>query len=210
MALTPEQETALRRPFQPYEHGFVNNRPYIRKDAIRRRLSTVDSGWSISPPQVVAQVNDVVVLTAALTVGDVPRFDVGTGIIQTTGRDNKSELPPYEIARNTVRAFKTAASDLLPRCAIQFGVGEYLKDVPKKVVDERTLADWLAVIDPKHWALNGGGQRFNARMKELDVDWPTVAGNLEPGRAIHKLSDTTLSFDDAVARLETIAAQLRS
>lgn len=121
--LTPEQDALLRRPFQPREHGFVNGRPYIRKEAIRPRLSQFDRAWSISPATVVAQVDDVIVLSGALRIAGVDRYDLGTGIVQRTGRDNQA-LPPYEISRNTVRAFKTAASDLLPRCAIQFGVGE--------------------------------------------------------------------------------------
>ena len=145
--LTPEQEVLLRRPFAPGEHGFVNGRPYLRKDAIRRRLSQVDPGWQTGAPAVVSLADDVIVLAGALVVCGITRWDIGAGIVIRHSRDNKTgelhELPPYEVARNSVRAFKTAASDLLPRCAIQFGVGEYLKNVPRSVVDERSLADWL-------------------------------------------------------------------
>ena len=150
--LNPEQEAILRRPFSAHEHGFVNGRPYIRKDAIRRRLSFVDPGWQTLPPSVLSMADDTVVLTGALVVSGVVRYDIGTGIIIRHGRDNRAELPPYEISRNVVRAYKTAASDLIPRCAVQFGVGEYLKNVPRNVVDERSLAEWLR-------SLNGQAQQ---------------------------------------------------
>jgi hypothetical protein len=154
--LTPEQEALLRRPFSAHEHGFVNGRPYIRKDAIRRRLSFVDPAWQTLAPTVLSMADDTVVLTGALIVCGVVRYDIGTGIIMRYGRDGKSELPAYEIARNNVRAFKTAASDLIPRCAVQFGVGEYLKNVPRNVADERSLAEWLRSI-------NAQGQQTQAQ-----------------------------------------------
>jgi hypothetical protein len=154
--LTPEQEAQLRRPFSAHEHGFVNGRPYIRKDAIRRRLSQVDPAWQTLAPTVLSMADDTVVLTGALIVCGVVRYDIGTGIIMRYGRDGKSELPSYEISRNNVRAFKTAASDLIPRCAVQFGVGEYLKNVPRNVSDERSLADWLRSI-------NAQGQQMQAQ-----------------------------------------------
>lgn len=144
--LTPEQEALLRRPFAAHEHGFVNGRPYLRKDAIRRRLSQVDPSWQTLAPTLLSQVDDTIVLTGALVVGGALRYDIGTGIVIRHG-SNKAELPPYEIARNTARAFKTAASDLIPRCAVQFGVGEYLKNVPRNVVDERSLAEWLRSLN---------------------------------------------------------------
>ncbi len=164
--LTPEQETLLRRPFSAHEHGFVNGRPYIRKDAIRRRLSQVDPGWQTLAPTVLSTADDTVVLTGALVVCGVVRYDIGTGIIMRFGRDNKSELPPYEISRNNVRAFKTAASDLIPRCAVQFGVGEYLKNVPRNVGDERSLADWLR-------SLNAPAQQTQARPQQTQPQMPT-------------------------------------
>lgn len=140
--LTLQQDALLRRPFQPAEHGFVNGRPYLLKDAIRRRLSQVDPAWSISPPQLVALTDDAVILTAGLVIAGVARYDVGTGLVQRFKPDGR-ELPPYELARSTARAFKTAASDLLPRCAVQFGLGDYLKAVPRSVADPRSLRDWL-------------------------------------------------------------------
>ncbi len=171
--LTPEQEALLRRPFSAHEHGFVNGRPYIRKDAIRRRLSYVDPGWQTLAPTVLSMADDTVVLTGALIVCGVVRYDIGTGIIIRYGRDNKAELPPYEIARNGVRAFKTAASDLIPRCAVQFGVGEYLKNVPRNVVDERTLAEWLR-------SLNGPAQGAQARPQPQPQQQPAEPPTREP------------------------------
>ncbi len=147
MSLTPEQETALRKPFQVAEHGFVNGKPYLKKDAIKRRLSQVDPGWQMGAPSVVAVDEDLVTLTAALIVADVARHALGAGVIQRVDRDGK-DVGIYELGRNKLRAYKTADSDLIARCAMQFGVGEYLKAVPKTVKDERTLHDWLLSLLP--------------------------------------------------------------
>lgn len=142
----PDIRRRLRRPFLPREHGFVNGRPYILKAAIRERLNEVDAHWEISSPLTV-NVGETVILTAALTVLGVTRYDLGAAIFTRTGRPDKDgvlpALPPYELARNEIRAFKGAMADVLPRTALNFGVGEYLKQCPRNVTDEASLTRWL-------------------------------------------------------------------
>jgi hypothetical protein len=149
--LSAQQIALLEAPFALDEHAFVSNNPYIKKSAIRNRLNVVDSGWRSSPPQLVAVSGDVVVMSGSLTLCGVTRCAVGTGIIQRTKKDDNDKVIPlsdYEIARNTAKAFKTAESDLLPRCALQFGIGTYLKDMPPRTVrDTGTLKALLAKLN---------------------------------------------------------------
>jgi hypothetical protein len=74
-----------------------------------------------------------------------------------------------------------------------------------------TLRAWLEDGAPLHWSKNGGGQRFNARMKDLRNAGHT---HLTPDYVLQflddapldKLSDTTLTEAEALARLEALAA----
>lgn len=67
-----------------------------------------------------------------------------------------------------------------------------------------TLKAWAIDGAPLHWAKNGGGLRFNARMKALNLTPDYVLGLLELGRTLEKLSDTTLDETAALARLEKL------
>lgn len=136
-------------PFQPREHGFVEGRPYILKNALRKRFSRIDRYWTISEPVRLPSEHDTIVLTAFLKMLGMERPAVGTGVIVCTDRDGKNLLP-QAISRNEVRAYKTAHSDLIPRLALEFGIGAYLKQIPKNVVDERSLTEWLkSTFQPK-------------------------------------------------------------
>ncbi len=73
-----------------------------------------------------------------------------------------------------------------------------------------TLKAWLADGTPLHWAKDGGGQRFNARMKAFNLTPDFVLAFLEPNRPLEKLSDTVLSEAEAFARLEELAAARQS
>lgn|GEM_PF-6755579 len=74
-----------------------------------------------------------------------------------------------------------------------------------------TLKAWLTDGAPLHWAKNGGGQRFNARMKTLRDAGAThltpeyILTFLEEDRPLEKLSDTSLSEPEALARLDFLA-----
>lgn len=145
----PVQQALLEKPFRVEEHGFKNGQPYILKSAIRRRLNQVDPGWRLSGVHHVATINDVVLMAGALSVCGASREDVGSGIVQSQKKSGAKTLDVtgYELARETSKAFKTAVSDLLPRCALQFGVGWYMKALPKHVRDEASLAQYLAALD---------------------------------------------------------------
>jgi hypothetical protein len=79
-----------------------------------------------------------------------------------------------------------------------------------------TLKAWLLEGEPLHWAKDGGGQRFNARMRALRESQLTQTGTshltpefvlsfLEGDRPLEKLSDTRLSEAEALARLDELA-----
>lgn len=214
--LTAEKLSELAAPFKPEEHSFLPNTTtvFIQKRAIRQRLNAVDPGWSISPAQLVRADEDVIVLSAGLTVCGVTRHALGTGTIQIEKKNPNTHkfepLPVSEITRNKSKAYKSADTDLIPRCAFQFGVGEYLKNIPKKdgkpvVHDMTSLERWLTTlvepVEPPHWALNGGGERFKALAAKLGVKWDMIRTQLEPDKVLEKLSDITLPEVDAIARL---------
>lgn len=205
------QQRLLELPFPASAHGFVNGNVYLLKDAIRVRLNGVDPQWSQTPPQLVSETRDVVTMVGGLTVAGVTRWGIGTGIIQQLeprrGK-NPGELvepSPFEIARTVAKAHKTAASDLLPRAALEFGIGAYLKRMPRGTKTPEMLADWLDNITP-HWAYNGGGERMNALMKSLNLDWKKVAVLVEPGRVLPRLSETWLTEAQFTQRLHDMAA----
>lgn len=148
--LTIDQIALLQKPFQPNEHGWVNGSIYIKKAAIRRRLNQVDPAWMISPPALVIAQDDLIVLTGTLTIGGVARSGLGTGIIQLTKKLSSGsvvDLEGFELSRARAKAYKTAASDILPRAASMFGVGDYLKEIPAGVKDEQKLAAYFQSIN---------------------------------------------------------------
>lgn len=213
--LTDAQIEALAAPFKPSEHGWVNGSPYLLKSAIMSRLSQVDPAWSISQPTVVHQSEDIIVLSANLTIGGVTRSGLGTGIIIRSKTDRKTntttEVTGYELAKNISKAWKSATSDLLPRAANNFAVGAYLRDAPKKTPQEfnahiEDLLHERATI----WTRNGGRERVKTILEALSLTWAQIAPFVEPGRSLDKLSDTTLTEAEFIARVGVIAATLQT
>lgn len=205
MAFTPEQTRILEAAFTYQEHGFLQGNPYIRKSAIRRRLTLVDPAWQSSKPEFVTRDGDTVMYSGALVVAGIIRHDLGTGLVNSTKKVNDNVVPVegYELARAVAKAHKQAASDVLPRAALQFGVGQYLKDKPKGI-GERDFAEWLAglpQLEKPHWAANGARDRVNLIMKALGLAWPSVAVHAEEGRILTKLTDTTLTEGQFILRL---------
>jgi hypothetical protein len=204
------------KPFALDEHDFVwkddkksNGTPYIKKDAIRRRLNQLDPHWRSTPPEVQSITGDVVIMRGGLTLLGDTRYAIGTSIIQTErkGKDGKPPTPivGYDLAREIAKAHKAAQSDLLPRCALEWNICTYLRGGRVKTVINFTALDsylkqlmteWDA---RQHWAANGKGEAFKALIKALGISWEmTIKTQLEPGRTLTGLSDITLSFDDAV------------
>jgi hypothetical protein len=142
--LTEQNMLTLAKPFELAEHGFKSGNVYLRKSAIRRRLSKVDLMWTISAPEFVITHDDVVIYRGAITVGGVTRSGLGSGIIQRLD-SNKKELEGYNLARNVAKAHKEAVTDILARAAVEFGVGNYLRDKPAHI-KEIDFADWLAKL----------------------------------------------------------------
>jgi hypothetical protein len=187
MPLTAEQIKLLEKPFEKDEHSVVQGNPYILKSAIRRRLWQVDLNYQLGAPELVIHDQDVIVLRGSLTVGGVTHFGVGTGLIIRTRKDEKTgeifDLPLYDIARNMAKAYKQAASDILPRAAIQFNCGAYLAEKPKGMSLD-TLLEKLAGKKPqpesmtpavKLWANEGAVANLMKRCAEgLGLTWLDV------------------------------------
>lgn len=211
--LTPDKQRLLEYPFSLEEHGFLQGNPYIRKDAIRQRLTKVDPHWTNTPPQLLAHDGDVITLVGGLTVFNDTRYAIGVGLIISTSKNKATgeitPVEPYQLARETAKAMKTAQSDLLPRCALEFGVGGYLKNKPKDV-NESNFAGWLRLISAKyHWTNSGGGERFKDHAKSLNLTWVEIVERLEPGRVLTGLTDIHLTEQQAIDRLNQIVGELR-
>jgi hypothetical protein len=219
--MTPEQIALLTKPFKPSEHGFLNGSPYVLKSAIRRRLAEVDPTWSLGQPLHLTTENDVVVMSGSLMVCGITRHEIGTGIITRTKKDKSTgeyiDLPAYEIARNVAKAFKTAASDILPRAAVQFGVGQYLKDITPnergQINTPDALAAWLKRYHtPAHWSLTPDGQpsaqglQIAEHIKSRGLSTTAVLAYVESGRTLKRISDTTLTYEQFCNRLLDLAA----
>lgn len=126
---------------------------------------------------------------------------IGLAPIQREGMEYEFDVVGELDMTNTLQITKTR----IPRLT-----GKVIP-VPGAPLGE-TLKAWLADGTPLHWAKNGGGQRFNARMKALAQTslWLTpdyVLAYLEPERKLEKLSDTTLDEAAALARLDELVAQ---
>lgn len=152
--LSEKQILELQRPFAFAEHGFNQKNPYILKSAIRARLNRLTPGWQLLQPELVAVDGDVVVMRGGLQIGDVKRYGVGTGIILRADSDG-AIFNGAKLAGMIAKAYKSAASDILPRAALEFGMGEYLKDKPKNI-NKDNFAEWLVKIsapptDPNAW-----------------------------------------------------------
>lgn len=211
--LTPEIQKLLKKPFRLDEHRFLQGNPYILKQAIRDRLDAADPGWSTTPPEIVNLHGDSIILRGGLTVCEVTRYALGAGIILSTRkRTHKDEhnkdvveivpLEGYDLAREQNKAYKTADADLLPRCAVEFGVGAYLKDRPKGQAEAQFPA-WIGELLAKyHWAYNGAGQRFKDLMKQHGLAWEDVNTVIEPGRILRGLSDISLDEESAFKWLD--------
>lgn len=148
--LSDRRLAELKEPFTFAEHGFYLHKPYILKSAIRSRLHLVDPEWSLTEPEVVTVHEDVVVMRGALVISGVKRFGVGTGNILRADSDGVA-FTGSKLAAQVAKAYKQAASDILPRAALEFGLGNYLKNKPKEIA-EGNFRPWLAALTaPKVW-----------------------------------------------------------
>lgn len=139
----------------------------------------------------------------------------------------------YEYARALANAQKIAATLLLFRCAETFGVGLYMKEktttpslasvlnakptapnIPPPPPESPPMPSNVTKLGPqpepeseipKHWALNGGGERIKQKMHTLGLDWHRdLKAQIEPGKTLEKLSYTTLTEEQVSTRLDEI------
>lgn len=210
--LTDEQINLLAQPFPPEDHRFVSGAPFLPKAAIMQRLSQVDPAWTLSAPTLVHQDDDIVVLSANLTVCGITRPGLGTGVILRTKQDKTTKeiitFEGFELLKSISKAWKTAATDTLARAAVAFGVGGYLRDLPDSAKKSKeTYLDHFAKL-ANGWRYNGGRQRLKDLLNQTGLDWPTVAALVEPGRVLSTLADTTLTESELHDRVKLIAATL--
>lgn len=169
--LTLAQRAFLAKPFAPGEHGFVNKNVYLKKSAIRRRLSGAGE-WHLSEPALISATERLVVMSATLTLDGESRAGVGTGVVITTSTDKATgEILPLSddmIARNTGKAFKTAASDILPRAAMMFGIGDYLRDA--KITNEAELKKLLSALPPAPGPQESPRRGDKTALDQADLD----------------------------------------
>lgn len=191
MPLTEQNLLTLAKPFALHEHGFVQGNPYLLKSAIRERLSKVDLLWTASEPEFVTMAGeDVVVYRGSITIGGVTRWGLGSGIIQRTDKKG-NPVEGFSLAKNIAKAHKQAASDVLPRAAIEFNVGAYLKDKKPRDLPQERFAQWLAQFsgdkstlqteqtpgaEPKAWATAETVKYLLDRCTQgLKLTWADVA-----------------------------------
>jgi hypothetical protein len=208
------------KPFSIEEHGYVKGVGfYILKSALHRRVREIDPRFRTTPPELMHLDDDMVMMRGGLTILGDTRFAVGTGRIDRMkwDMDKKQEvsLSPAEIIRNKIKAMKQAASDLLPRGAGGFGIGDYMRDVPREARTPAEFPEWLAHLytawvakyPPAHWAHNGGGETVKTLILLWGLHWQTIASSIEPGIILTRLSDTSLTLVQFIARLEAIKVQ---
>ena len=137
-------------PFEIREHAFIKEQVYIQKWAIRQRLTKMDPRWYQTRPIVtMMDEHDLVTATISIVVNGVERFGTGIGIIQR--KDSKgNDYSGFALARSIAKAIKSAVSDALPRAALEFNIGWYLRLLSAKTIrNEESLKKFIAEEIPK-------------------------------------------------------------
>jgi hypothetical protein len=128
-------------------------------------------------------------------------------------RDERGKMTPRKVGLAPVQGMEYEF-DVVAEMDMQNTLMVTKTRIPKltgKVIPQpgqalgETLKAWLMDGTPLHWVKNGGGQRFNARMKELGLTGDFVLAYLEGDHPLDKLSDTTMTEAEAFERLEELA-----
>ncbi|GAA5511988.1 single-stranded DNA-binding protein DdrA [Deinococcus carri] len=144
---------------------------YVDARAVQDRLDAIcPDGWSFELEVIQGAANPTV--KGRLTVLGVTREDIGEA-----GGDGE------------YATLKAASSDALKRCAVQFGIGRYLYDLPKQWVDWNDqkrepvttpeLPEWAR---PDHERSPGGAHLVQA-MEQLKYELPE---DLDLQREVYK------------------------
>lgn len=207
MAISLEQQTLLEKPFTLIEHGYNSGgQPYILKAPLRRRLTQVDPNWHLGAPELVHEDDNVVIMRVPLTVLGATRYGVGTCAILRSSQSD-GEFTGLKLAQQIVKAYKHATTDALPRAAQEFNCGAYLRDKPQ-AIKKAEFPEWLAKLPAPHWANNGGRERIAAWLEGAGLTWAVVKDQIEPGRILERLNDTTLTEAQLRERLKQVKADL--
>lgn len=170
--MTPIDKTVLEELKKPFIGRFLSVKPgattqdktsgmvltYIDARAVMDRLDDCvgPDGWNFRwEPTVSFQNSDGVTNLAVkgiLKIGDVIREDVGEAL---------AESEPY----------KSAVSDALKRCAVHFGIGRYLYDMPsiwwplknKRFEDYENLVQLMAELSEKVYEAGGDASKVDLK-----------------------------------------------
>jgi hypothetical protein len=143
---------------------------YVDARAVQDRLDAIcPDGWEFEMTPVPGAAAPTV--KGRLTVLGVVREDIG------------------EAGEGEFGTYKAAASDALKRCAVQFGIGRYLYDLPRLWVDwddaaraPRTAPELPEWARPDHERSPGGAHLVQA-IDQLRYELP---GDLELQREVYK------------------------
>lgn len=201
MTLTPQMIDQLNAPFAEPAYGVVNGKVYLRKSAIKDRLSDVDPGWALSEPQFVAREGDVVFMSATLTVGGVSRGALGSGLILSTKSDGRP-IEGINLAREVSKAYKAAASDCLSRAAVYFlKAADDLREKPNDAGSTATISAYLKRQQPSTPQSSSGTQPPARRAASEDLRDKDVAARFIQRWRGQALSDTDVLAALGVAQL---------
>lgn len=151
MTLTSEHMNALKQPFAPEDHEWLQGNAFIKESPITNRIEDVDPAWSFSVDEIIMDTPELVTVRATLTIHGVSRSNTGSqqrkykAIYEGKKKIGEMDhIPENESGEAT----KSATTDALKRCARLFGVGRYLLDLPDNVRDENSLKRFLGQPQP--------------------------------------------------------------
>ncbi|MBI0446859.1 Rad52/Rad22 family DNA repair protein [Deinococcus sp. DB0503] len=157
---------------------------YVDARAVQDRLDAVcPDDWSFEI--VVVPGTQTPTVKGRLTVLGVTREDIG------------------EAGEGEAGTLKAASSDALKRCAVQFGIGRYLYDLPKTWVDwqgarrEPTTTPELPEWARPDYERTAGGPHLAQAIEQLRHELPE---NLELQREVYKHLKAALGSIDAFKR----------
>lgn len=220
----------LTAGFLDEELGKKEKYTYVKRSAIHRRLRLVDRNWTNHVETYIQVDGDTVTAWGSITLKGVTRYNSATQKVNcwASKENGGARFSDADIARELANAKMKAVSALIFRCAEAFEVGLYLKEkrtphTLASVLNEQKpeppqptgqqqpttpspvgTPTLLPPPETKHWALNGDGEKIKARMNQLGLTGNEVLSQLEPGKTLAKLSDTTLTYAEVYRKMDEI------
>ena len=154
----------------------------------------------------IISVGGIALMKATVYVKDVP---IATGHADMRDDIRKSETAAIRRAlANAGFSKEMIAFQEVRRMDVKAAAGLMGKGANRRIdtgVATPEPVNVVTVDPPKHWALNGEGEKVNALMHQLGVKWDEIKGAIEPGRTLDRLSDTTLSREQVEIVIKQVA-----